>query len=83
MYGVLLKNRNKPIESSVCAFHTMLFLGGVCTPLGNEKYSVTSANLYNANRKYLNDHNEGMAINEIMADKEDVKAFSQHNVIYK
>lgn len=83
MYDVLLKNCNKSIESSVCAFHTMLFLGGVHTPLGNEKYSVTSTKLYNANRKYLNDHNEGIAINEIMTNKEDIKAFSQHNVIYK
>ncbi|MBS4809103.1 MAG: lipid A phosphoethanolamine transferase [Paraprevotella sp.] len=82
-YDALLKNRNKPIESSVCAFHTMLFLGGICTPFGNEKYSVTSANLYKANRKYLNDHNKGIVINEIITDKEDIEAFSQHNVIYK
>ena len=82
-YDALLKNRNKPIESSVCAFHTMLFLGGICTTFGNEKYSVTSANLYKANRKYLNDHNKGIVINEIITDKEDIEAFSQHNVIYK
>lgn len=83
IYDALLKNRNKPIESSVCAFHTMLFLGGIHTPHGNERYSVTSANLYNANRKYLNDHNEGIAVDEIITDKEDIKAFSQHNIIYK
>ena len=83
MYNILLKNRNKPIESSVCAFHTMLFLGGICTPSGHEKYSVTSINLYKANRKYLNDHNEGIAIDEILMDKEDIEAFSQHDIIYK
>lgn len=83
MYSTLSGNRNKPIESSVCAFHTMLFLGGVRTPLGNEKYSVTSTNLYNANRKYLNDHNEGIDIDEIITDKEDIEVFNQHNIIYK
>lgn len=83
MYDTLLNNRNKPIESSVCAFHTMLSLGGVCTPLGNVKYSVTNANLYNANRKYLNDHNEGIEVNDVLTDKEDIDAFNQHHIIYK
>lgn len=83
MYDKLWKNRNKPIESSVCAFHTMLFIGGISTPFGYEKYSVTSADLYKANRKYLNDHNEGIAINEILTNKKDIEAFSQHNIIYK
>lgn len=83
MYSTLLKNSSKPIESSVCAFHTMLFLGGIRTPFGNEKYSVTSANLYNANRKYLNDHNEGIEIDKIITDKEDIEAFNLHDIIYK
>lgn len=83
MYDTLLENRNKPIESSVCAFHTMLFLGGVCTPLGNVKYSVTNAKLYNANRKYLNDHNEGIEVDNVITDKEDIEAFDQHKIIYK
>lgn len=83
MHDKLWKNRNKPIESSVCAFHTMLFIGGINTPFGNEKYSVTSTDLYKANRKYLNDHNEGIAIDEILTDKKDIEAFSQHNIIYK
>lgn len=83
MYANLCDNRSKPVESSVCVFHTMLSLGGINTPLRKAEYSLTNTDLYNRNRKYLNDHNEGIEIREIIKDKEDIEAFKRHKINFK
>lgn len=54
-------NRNKQIQSSLSAFHTMLDVAGVETPKRKLRYSVANSAYAPMRRLYLNDHDEAVA----------------------
>lgn len=58
--AALRMNRNKQIQSSISAFHTMLNLGGVKTRYRQDVHSVASKRYRPARLLYLNDHNEAI-----------------------
>ncbi len=54
----LLANRGKQVQSSISAFHTMLTLGGISTPVFSPTASVASRSYRPHELQYLTDHNE-------------------------
>ncbi len=56
----LAANKNKTAQSSASAFHTMLSIGGVSTPLRRDDQSLASGNYCPAPLVYLNDHNKAI-----------------------
>ena len=56
----LLANRQKTAQSSASAFHTMLSIGGVSTPLRRDDQSLASGKYRPAPLLYLNDHNKAI-----------------------
>ena len=62
----LSMNRDKQIQSSLSAFHTMLNLGGVRTRYRQDCHSVASSEYKPAKLLYLNDHDEAIPQAEAM-----------------
>lgn len=56
----LQSNQRKQVQSSRSAFHTMLQMGGVKTPVFKEQASLASTHYQSAPLLYLNDHNKAI-----------------------
>lgn len=56
--AALLANRTKQVQTSISAFHTMLTLGGISTPLYQPSASVATKEYRSRKLQYLTDHNE-------------------------
>ena len=56
--AALVANRGKQVQTSVSAFHTMLTLGGISTPVCDSAASVASFGYRPRELHYLTDHNE-------------------------
>lgn len=67
----LRANSTKRIATSVSAFHTMLTIAGISTPVRNDTLSAASS-LYTVRPcLYLDDHNRAVPLNKILRDKKD------------
>lgn len=69
--NALLINRHKSVTNSESAFHTMLGLAGIETPVRNDSLSVASRKFRPSDRMYLDDHDEPVPVNKILRDKQD------------
>ncbi len=56
--AALKNNRTKQVQTSISAFHTMLTLGGISTPIADSTASVASMSYRPRELQYLTDHNE-------------------------
>lgn len=57
-------NSRKDVSSSSSYFHTALQLGGIVTAVSDSTLSLVSPAYTVPGRRYLNDHNEGVALSE-------------------
>jgi glucan phosphoethanolaminetransferase (alkaline phosphatase superfamily) len=76
----LLESRTaEPIQTD-CIFPTMLGLGGVSTPYGQDSLSLTSLKYTTKEqRTYLSDHNEPLTFDRCL-EKEDFLVMKQHGL---
>lgn len=58
--SALKANRNKQVQTSLSAFHTMLNLGGINTRYRQDAHSVASTQYKPTRLLYLNDHDEAI-----------------------
>lgn len=78
--SALYGNRDKAVATSASAFHTMLGVAGIDTPLRNDSLSLASG-LYRAGRRvYLDDHNRPVPLERLLTDKEDVRKLKKLRV---
>lgn len=71
--SALRANRLKAVSTSASAFHTVLGIAGIDTPLRRDSLSLTNSR-YNAGQPiYLDDRNRPVPLHKIVTDKEDIK----------
>ena len=69
----------EPIQSD-CVFPTMLGLGGISTPYGQDSLALTSERyVTKQQRTYLNDHNEPVTLQHCL-EKEDFRAMEKNGM---
>lgn len=69
----------EPIQSD-CVFPTMLGLGGISTPYGQDSLSLTSPKyITKKQRTYLNDHNEPVTLERCL-EKEDIMVMKERGM---
>ena len=61
---------------SDCVFHTLLNLGGVCTPYRNDSLSLASPLFTEKSRLYIDDHNKPLPLSECL-DRKDLDVMRQ------
>ncbi len=71
MDSTLRANSTKRIATSASAFHTMLTIAGISTPLRNDSLSAASPLFTVRPCLYLDDHNRAVPLNKILRDKKD------------
>lgn len=73
-------NRHKNIASTSSLFHTLLDLTGVRSPYYDASYSLLSPQFTERPRRYLNDYNESVPLDESGIRAEDILIFKQNNI---
>lgn len=74
------KNRNRNISSSRSVFHTLLSLAGVAAKCYDPEAAVCEKCYSEPRRKYLNDYNEGVALEESGLKKLDILYLEEKNI---
>lgn len=67
----LRANSTKLLATSASAFHTMLAIAGISTPLRNDSLSAASPLFTVRPSVYLDDHNRAVPLNKILRDEKD------------
>ena len=82
MRNILTANRNKPVASSASLFHSMLGIARINTPYLADSLNVGSSKLHSAPRRYLNDHNKPVTLEEVGLTEADFLLMRKHRVSY-
>lgn len=76
----LTANRAKLVATSASAFHTMLSIADISTPLRNDTLSVASP-LYTARPYvYLDDHNRAVPVRKLLRSEKDFEMFRKKGI---
>ena len=78
----VFSNVDKPVASSVSAFHSVVDLAGLETVYKKDSLSVANKVFTPYIRYYLNDHNLPKRYDKIGLDKEDIEQFEKHHIQY-
>lgn len=62
---ILNGNRNKPVASSASLFHSMLGIAHLNTAYLADSLNICSKRLHSAPRRYLNDHNKPVTLEQV------------------
>ena len=76
-------NKEQPVQSNASAFHTMLGLAGLHTPVYADTLSLTEQAYRCTTRYYLNDHSEPVALPNLKLSDEDRRLFKQKGLFFK
>lgn len=79
--AAMTSHRDVPVSSTSSLFNTLLDLGGIATCYRDESLSVASDNYSPCCYRYLNDKNEGVAIDDCGLKKEDISLISQLSLL--
>lgn len=73
------ERRTEPLQSD-CVFPTVLGLGGIATPYGQDSLALTSPHYQTKElRTYISDHNEALPFSRCL-EEEDFRAMEQHGL---
>lgn len=76
---LLESRRNEPLQSD-CVFPTMLGLGGISTPYGQDSLALTSPRYETKSRRtYISDHNDPLPFDRCL-EEEDFQAMKQRGL---
>ena len=73
-------NRRKPVASSASMFHSMLGIAHIATPLLADSLNVGSRRLHSAPRRYLNDHNMPVTLEQVGFTDTDFRLMRKYGV---
>lgn len=73
---------NKPVSTSLVAFHTLLDLAGVKAKLLKPELAICNNAFKSAPRKYVNDHNEYRSMDRAGLKQLDLDQFKKNNMVY-
>ena len=76
----LTANRTKRIATSASAFHTMLTIAGIDTPLRNDSLSAASPLFTVKPYVYLNDHNRAVPVTGLLRSEKDFEMFKEKGI---
>lgn len=76
------RNADKPVNTNMIAFHTLLDLAGVKARLLKPSLAVGNSSFAPVKRLYINDHNEYRTLEEAGLKPIDVEIFKKRNMQY-
>lgn len=78
----LRKNALKPVATNLVTFHTILSLAGISGNEIDSRFSLSNPKFLVTPRRYLNDHNRPMPLNDIGLKKQDEEVMKKYHITY-
>ncbi len=76
----VMRHRPQPVSTSMVTYHTLLHLAGVRTRLLRPEHALGSDSFKPGKRRYVNDHNEMLALDSCGLKQLDFEQFDRHGL---